>query len=431
MAGFSQLFADTRPLRTPAYRRLFSAQIVTVVGAQLTIVAVPQQIYDITRSSAYVGLTGLFALVPLIVFGLWGGALADALDRRKVLLGTTSGLIVTTGALFAQAALGNRNIWIVLGLLALQQAFFAVNSPTRTAVFPRILPADQLAAANSLNMTVLQAGTIVGPLLAGVLIPVAGLPVLYLLDTLFLLATLWAVLKLPAIPPGEGAPAPGLRAVVDGFAYLGTQRVLLASFVVDIIAMVFGMTRALFPQIAHENFGGAAEGGFELGLLYAGMAIGAVLGGVLSGWTSRIRRQGLAVLWAIVVFGSSVIGFGLIVLVARPEHGWPLLAAAVAMLALGGWADMVSAAMRQTILLSAATDEMRGRLQGVFIVVVAGGPRIGDAAHGAAGSVFGPAVSAIGGGAFVLGGMAASALGFGRFRRYEAVQGAVRHEVAQ
>ncbi|MBB1013135.1 MFS transporter, partial [Dietzia kunjamensis] len=172
--------ADTRPLRQPDFRRLWLANIVTVIGAQLSIVAVPQQVFEITRSSAYVGLTGVFALVPLVVFGLWGGALADALDRRRLLMVTTTGLIVTSLLFWAQAAAGNRNVWVVMMLLSAQQAFFAVNQPTRSAIIPRIVPSDQLASASALNMTVMQFGAIVGPLSAGILIPVLGLSTMYL-----------------------------------------------------------------------------------------------------------------------------------------------------------------------------------------------------------------------------------------------------------
>ncbi|MDX5310982.1 MAG: MFS transporter, partial [Rhodococcus sp. (in: high G+C Gram-positive bacteria)] len=196
-----RLLADTTPLENRDYRRLWTAGIVTVVGAQLSVVAVPQQIYEITRSSAYVGLTGVFALVPLVVFGLWGGALADVMDRRRPLTFTTLGMGVTSLLLWAQAAAGLANVWLVLVLLSLQQACFAVNQPTRGAVIPRLIPNGQLAAANSLNMTVMQFGAIAGPLLAGALIPVLGLPTLYLIDTVALLATLWAVLALPPIPP--------------------------------------------------------------------------------------------------------------------------------------------------------------------------------------------------------------------------------------
>ena len=289
------LLADTRPLRNPHFRRLWTANIVTVVGAQLTVVAVPAQIYAMTGSSAYVGLTGVFGLVPLVVFGLWGGALADVIDRRTLLVVTTIGLIVTSTLFWLQAWTGAGNVWLLLGLFAVQQAFFAVNQPTRSAVLPRLLPLNLLPAANSLNMTVMQAGAIGGPLIAGALIPVFGFSWLYLLDTITLIPTLGAVLALPALPIEGTTGSLGFKAVLDGLRYLRGHPVLLMSFLVDIVAMVFGMPRALFPEIAHVDFGGPEGGGIAFALLFAGIPIGAVLGGVFSGWVSRVERQGVAV----------------------------------------------------------------------------------------------------------------------------------------
>ncbi|WP_196780839.1 MFS transporter [Nocardioides sambongensis] len=415
------LLADTRPLANPHFRRLWLANIITVVGAQLTVVAVPAQIYADTGSSAYVGLTGVFGLVPLVVFGLWGGALADHFDRRTLLVITTTGLIATSVLFWLQAALGSTDVWLLLCLFSVQQAFFAVNQPTRSAVLPRLLPDRLLPAANSLNMTVMQAGAIAGPLVAGVLIPFTGFAWLYLIDSICLLATLSAVVRLPALPVhGVVGGPPGLRSVVEGLAYLRTQPVLMMSFVVDIIAMLFGMPRALFPQIAHESFAGPEEGGLVFALLFAGIPAGAVLGGVLSGWVSRISRQGLAVIWCIVVWGVAMIGFGLAVGAATAQggaaHGW--LVVAIAMLVLGGAADMASAAFRMSILQSAANDAVRGRLQGIFIVVVAGGPRIADVAHGAAAAVVGTAAAAAGGGVLVVVGTVVAALAVPSFVRY-------------
>jgi MFS family permease len=397
------MLADTRPLQNPYFRRLWSANVVTVVGAQLTVVAVPAQIYAETGSSAYVGLTGVFGLVPLVVFGLWGGALADHFDRRTILRVTTSGLILTSVLFWLQAALGLGSVWLLLGLFAVQQAFFAVNQPTRSAVLPRLLEDELLPAANSLNMTVMQAGGIAGPLLGGALIPLTGFSWLYLLDALSLLATWWAVWRLPPLPvAGVSGRPPGLRSVVDGLAYLKHHPVLRMSFVVDVIAMLFGMPRALFPQIAHESFHGPTGGGLAFALLFAGIPAGAVLGGVFSGWVSRIRAQGLAVVWSIVIWGLSMVGFG--VAVGLALHGavslW--LAVAVLMLMIGGAADMASAAFRTSMLQASASDEVRGRLQGIFIVVVAGGPRLADVAHGAVAAVAGTAVTAAGGGVLVV-----------------------------
>lgn len=419
------LYADTRPLSEPHFRRLWTANIITVIGAQLTVVAVPAQIYADTGSSAYVGLTGVFGLVPLVVFGLYGGALADVFDRRSILRVTTLGLIATSGLFAAQAFAGSTNVWLLLGLFSVQQAFFAVNQPTRSALLPKLLPDELLPAANSLTMTVFQAGAIAGPLVAGVLIPFTGFAWLYAADTVCLLATLWAVLRLPPLPvEGTMGSVPGIGAVVDGFAYLRHQPVLLMSFVVDIIAMVFGMPRALFPEIAAVDFGGPEAGGLVFALLFAGIPAGAVVGGVLSGWVSRIVRQGLAVVVCIVVWGLAMAGFGTAVVLADAfGDAWQraMLVTALLMLVVGGAADMASAAFRSSMLQSAAEDSVRGRLQGVFIVVVAGGPRVADVVHGASAAAVGAGAAAAGGGVLVVVGVVAAALLVPSFVRYRLV----------
>ncbi|MCY4728020.1 MFS transporter [Nocardioides sp. STR2] len=412
-----RLLADTRPLANPHFRRLWRANIITVVGAQLTVVAVPAQIYATTGSSAYVGLTGVFGLVPLVVFGLWGGALADVFDRRTLLLITTTGLIATSAAFWLQAALGGDDVWLLLSLFAIQQAFFAVNQPTRSALLPRILDAELLPAANSLNMTVMQAGGIAGPLVGGALIPLVGFSWLYLLDSITLLATLGAVVRLPPLPVMGVTVTPGIGAVVDGFRYLRTQPVLMMSFVVDIIAMVFGMPRALFPELADVAFGGPSEGGVAFALLFAAIPAGAVVGGVLSGWVSRVERQGLAVIVSILVWGVAMVGFGVAAMLA-PLAPALFLGIAVLMLAVGGAADMASAAFRTSMLQAAADDSVRGRLQGIFIVVVAGGPRVADVLHGATAAVTGAAVAAAGGGVLVIIGTVLAALAVPAFVRY-------------
>jgi MFS family permease len=411
------LFADTAPLRNPHFRRLWSANIITVIGAQLTVVAVPAQIYTITGSSAYVGLTGLFGLVPLVVFGLWGGALADVMDRRSILVVTTAGLIITSACYWLQAAAGANDVWLLLALFAMQQAFFAVNQPTRSAVLPKLRPAAELPAANSLNMTVMMAGAIAGPLVGGALIPLIGYSWLYLVDTITLFATLGAVVRLPRLPVEGAAGTPGLRAAVDGLGYLRGHPVLLMSFVVDLIAMIFGMPRALFPQVAHADFNGPTEGGLAFALLFAAIPVGSVLGGVFSGWVSRVERQGLAVIVAIAIWGLGVTGFGLAVAAADVAPDL-MLGLAVLMLVIGGAADMASAAFRQSMLQSSASDAVRGRLQGVFIVVVAGGPRIADVAHGGVAAVAGTGATAAGGGVLVVVLVVVAALAVPGFVRY-------------
>ena len=415
-----RLFADTAPLRTPDFRRLWVSGIPTVIGANLTIFAVPVQLYALTQNSAYVGLSGLFALVPLIVFGLWGGALADAMDRRTLLIIASIGLAVASVFLWAQAALALNNVWVVLCLLSVQQAFYAVNSPTRSAAIPRILPADQVAAANSLNITVMQFGAIVGPLLAGVLLKWVDLSTLYAIDAVTCLVPIWATFRLAPIPPTATEAVRnryGVAAVWDGFRYLAGNKVVLMSFVVDLIAMIAGMPRALFPQMAHQSFGGPVDGGTTMALLAAAISVGAVAGGVFSGWLPRIRRQGLAVVVSIVVWGLAIVGFGVAAGFADGRTG-TLLWVALAFLAVGGAADMVSSAFRNTILQQAASDDLRGRLQGVFTVVVAGGPRLADAVHGAAAAAVGTTIAAAGGGGLVVVGVIVAAAVAPAFLRY-------------
>jgi MFS family permease len=379
---------DTAPLAVPAYRRLFLGQAVSFVGFQVTAVAVPVQVYDITRSSFWVGVLGLVGLVPLIVFGLWGGAVADAVDRRRLLLVSSVVAWVVTLALLVQALLGLSSVALLLVLVGLQSAAFAVTSPTRNAVIPRLLDRDLVPAANTLNFTVSNLATVAGPLLAGVIIAgLGGFPAAYATDAVLFTIALYAAFRLPPLPPQPGANGPvkpGLRSVIDGLRFIGTRPVLLMSFVVDIIAMVFANPRALYPELAETRFGGPSA----VGWLFAAVSIGAVVGGLSSGWIGRVRRQGLVLTLAVVGWGLAVALAGL----------GSILWLTVALLAVAGAADLVSAVVRQTILQVYAPDEMRGRLQGVFVVVVAGGPRLGDLRAGATAAAAGATTSWVGGG---------------------------------
>ena len=292
-----------------------------------------------------------------------------------------------------------------------------------------MLPIEQLPAANSLNMTVQQFGAIVGPLLAGLMLHWIDLSTLYLIDAITCLLPIWATFRLARMPATESATVVGsarwgLGAVLEGFRYLAGNQVVLMSFVVDLIAMICGMPRALFPQMAHESFGGPVAGGAIMALLAASMSVGAVAGGVFSGWLPGVRRQGLAVVGAIVVWGAAMIGFGVASGLAGGRTG-AMLWIALAFLALGGAADMVSAAFRSTILQEAVSDDLRGRLQGVFLVVVAGGPRLADAVHGAAAAAVGTTVAAAGGGLLVVAGVLLAALAGPAFVRYRPEQGDV------
>jgi MFS family permease len=404
---------DTRPLRIRTYRRLWVSTAITAVGSQLTTVAVPKQVFDLTGSSGFVGLAGAFGLVPLLIFGLWGGALADAFDRRTVILVTNVGVAVTSGLFWLFAMVGT-NVWLVLSMFAVQQAFVAVNMPTRTAAVARLVPAELIAPATALTATVGSFGMVFGPLAAGALMPLAGLPVLYLIDSVALVIATVLISGLPKLAPLDGVKRKaGLKDIADGFRYVAAKNVLLASFLLDIIAMVAGMPRALFPEMAERTFGDPHGGGLALGLLYAAIPIGALLFGLFSGWLSHITRHGVGVTFAVVVWGLAVVGFGL-------AHALWL---AVACLVIAGAADMVSMVYRSAILQTAATDEMRGRMQGVFTVVVAGGPRIADLAHGWGAAGVGTAAAATGGGVLVVIFTAIAVVCLPAFWRYRATTG--------
>ncbi|MFI0351659.1 MFS transporter [Actinomadura sp. 9N407] len=376
---------DVRPLRHGPFRRLWLGQGVSFVGFQVTAVAVPVQVYDMTRSSLWVGVLGFVNLVPLIVFGLWGGAVADHMDRRRLLFLSSCVTWVSTLLLLLQALLGVENLWLIMAVVAVQASGFAVASPTRAAIIPRLLDRSLVPAANTLNFTASTVGMLAGPLFAGVILARWNYSAAYALDAVLFTVGLYAALRLPPIPPlGEITGSPGLRSVIEGLRYLWTQPVLLMSFVVDIIAMGVAMPRALFPEVADTRFGG--EG--AVGWLFAAMAFGAFAGGLMSGWIGRVHRQGAALVGAIAVWGLAVAAAGL------ARELWLVLL----LLAVGGAADLVSSVFRQTMLQTYAPDEMRGRLQGVFVVVVAGGPRLGDVRAGTTAAVAGASVSWVGGG---------------------------------
>lgn len=409
--GFGSFVIDTRPLRIPAYRRLWVSTAVTAIGSQFSAVAVPKQIYDLTGSSAYVGLTGAVGLAVLIVFGLWGGAIADAFDRRTVMAVSNFGIAVTSALLWLQALAGLDSVVVVLVLFGIQQSFNAVNAPTRSAAIARVVPTRLLISANALGFTVFTFGAVFGPLVAGVLIPVAGLEALYLIDTVALTIALTMVLRLPKMPPEQGAPGrAGLRDIVAGLRYLGVHGVLLVSFLADLIAMICGMPKALFPEMAQHTFGDPPGGGAALGWLYGAIPLGSLLIGLVSGRLSRLNRSGVVVIVTVTIWGGAMLGFGLST----------VLWLAVLMLAIGGAADMVSAMHRGAILQAAATDEMRGRIQGVFMVAVAGGPRLADVVHGWAAAGVGTTWAAAGGGVLVVLLTVALAVAAPAFWRYRA-----------
>ncbi|UYM06688.1 MFS transporter [Solicola gregarius] len=392
VARLGRVATDIRPLRrSPDFRRLWFGLTVAQLGQQMTGVTIAYQVYVLTHSSYSVGLVGLYGLVPLIAFGLYGGALVDAYDRRRVALVASAGLWICSGVLVMQAVLDWESVGLLYALVALQSACFAVNSPARSAIIPRLLPAELLPAANALSMASFNLGFTIGPLTAGVLIAWHGVEVTYAVDAVTFTAAMYALLRLPAVPPLNGpAKAPGLRSVVDGLRFLRTAPNLRMTFVLDLCAMVLAQPRALFPALALTVYGGNAS---TLGLLQASPAIGSLLAFLVSGWIGRVHRHGVAVVVAIVAYAMAVAlaGFAAI--------GLPgLVVLGVVCFALSGSADMISSSYRSTILQSATPDALRGRLQGVFTVVVAGGPRLGDFVIGASAGLFGePAAMAIGG----------------------------------
>ncbi|GAA2366012.1 MFS transporter [Nonomuraea africana] len=376
---------DTRPLRVAAYRRLWTGQAVSHVGLGMTVVAVSQQVWDLTHSSFWVGMLGLANLIPLVVFGLWGGAVADAMDRRKLLV---VGCVVAwagTIILLGQALVGLGNVHVLLAAVALGAAGFAISSSTRGAIIPRLLTPELVPAANALNSLVFSIGAVFGPMLGGVVLANGGFGAAYAVDAVLFTASLYAALRLPALQPLGEVVRPGAKAVLEGLRFIMGSPVLLMSFVVDIIAMVFALPRALFPELVAERFGGSMT---ALGWLVSSMAIGSVAGALFSGWVGRVRRQGVALVVVIAIWGLAVAAAGM-------AHELWLV---VAFMAVGGVADVVSSVWRQSILQLYAPDEMRGRMQGVFMVVVAGGPRLGDLRAGATATAVGMSGAWVGGG---------------------------------
>lgn len=396
------ILLDLTPLRvSPAYRRLFAGFTLAGVGSQLTVVAIGLQVYQVTGSSFSVGLVGLFALVPIIIMGLYGGALIDAHDRRTVAL-VASSVMWASGILTAlQAWLANTNPLVPYLLVAANSAGFAVVSPARSAIYPRLLERRLLPAANALAVFALNVALTLGPLLAGFLVHWGGYKLAYSADVALFTSALWGLLRLPPIPPephpaGATTSRAGLASVLDGLRFLGTRPNVRMTFLADFCAMILAMPRALFPAVAALSFGGGAR---TVGFMAAAIAVGSVVAMLFSGRLGHLRRQGLAVVVCVALWGVSISGFGLAVgaaggVLTKSSALW----LGALFLAFAGAADSVSAVFRSTILQAATPDYLRGRLQGVFIVVVAGGPRLGDFVAGSAATAYSEAFAAIAGG---------------------------------
>jgi MFS family permease len=383
---------DTSPLRDSAdFRRLWTGSSLSIIGGQMTGFAVTLQIYQMTHSSAAVGAVGLATGAPLIILGLFGGSFADAVDRRLLVLVTNWGSIVVSALLAAQAFLGLRLLWPLYVLVAVQALLGGVGAPARRTFVPRLLAADQVAAGVALNQLSLQIGMMAGPSLAGVVTAAGGLRLCYLADMMSFAGTLYALSRLPAMPPEGGTTRPGVAAVVEGLRFIRRQPVLAGVFLADLDAMVLGMPFALFPALNAAHFGGTPQ---TLGLITAAPAVGGLLGTALSGPVGQVSRPGRTLLAAVAVWGIAIAGFGL-------TH---TLWLGLALLAVGGAADTISVIIRATIVQVATPDRFRGRITGVDFVIGAGGPQLGNFRAGAVASLTSPGASAVGGGlAAVLG----------------------------
>ncbi|SNY61376.1 MFS transporter [Paractinoplanes atraurantiacus] len=387
-----ELFIDRRPLRIPAFRRLWTASAVTAVGGSFSLIAVPTQLFTLTGSSALVGMSAAVSLATLVVSALWSGALADAIDRRRLLLAGNGGLGLAYLGLWLNAALGLDSIPLILIMVGVQSVSLGAGLTAMGAAVPRVVPAEQLVAANSLSSLTRYGGAVAGPLLAGVLIPVTGLGTLYLLDCLALGLVLWAVARLPPMPAPAAGATGTLRRLGDGFRYLAGRRVLIAILAVDLAAMVFALPHALLPEVAERTYGGPAGGGTGLGLLFAAYPAGVLLAALLSGTFSRARRHGALMASAAMAWGGCVVMLGLAA----------NLTVAVVALALGGAVNFVLSAFRNAISQAHTDDALRGRIQGSLTVVLMGGPQLANMLHGFGGAVLGARPAIVAGGALTV-----------------------------
>jgi MFS family permease len=397
---------DLTPLRTSQdLRRLFIGQTVSMIGSQLTVVAIAFQVYSLTGSSFQVGAVSLAQLVPFVMGALAGGALGDAIDRKRVLVIASSFSALASAGLAVNATTDRRASVLALYLVpAAAAGLSGVVATVVTASVPSLVASDLLTPAYATMQVIDQVGMVIGPALAGLVIAEVGLPLLYGLDAL---TFCWAALFLGRMTqtlPARATTDPGLRSVLEGFRYLRGRQDLEGAYLLDLCATVFGLPRALFPALAHSVF---RRGPAVLGLLYAAPAVGALVGSLTSGWLGGIRRQGRAVIMAVAAWGTTIVAFGYV----------SVLWAAVALLVFAGWADLVSAVLRSTIVQSAVAEPFRSRISSLQMAVVEGGPRLGDLESGAIASAFSTQFSVVSGGVVCVIGALAFAVLLPKFRR--------------
>jgi MFS family permease len=380
-----RVLLDTAPLRLDRdFRWLWTGQAINGVGSQITRLALPYQVYVLTNSTLAI------AALPILVFSLGAGSIADAVDRRRMLRITQLGLMACSAILAILAFQPSVPLPLLFLVAFASAAFASLDQPARSSAIPRLVPRERLPAAIALGQLNFQIASVVGPTVAGILIATVGLPGAYLVDVASFAASLGALAAISPIPPLVGAARPGLAAIREGLRFAIQRRVILATYVIDLDAMIFGMPTSLFPVLALDVFHAGPQG---LGLLAAAPSVGALLGALLSGWVSSVRRVGLAVIVAVAIWGLAITLFGLSTF---------SFALALFFLAVAGAADVLSAVFRSTIVQLAAPDNLRGRISSIHILVVTSGPRIGDIEAAAVASVIGAQASVVSGGVLCL-----------------------------
>ena len=382
----ARLFVDISPLRDSRdFRLLFGGQLASMFGNQVTLVAIPYQVYLQTHQSLWVGLTALIQLPFLVIGSLWGGAVGDRIDRRRVLMFGSAVLMCVSIGLALNAQFHDHDLVLLLALAALSSGFGGFSSPARSAAIPQLVRQDQLVAAYSINQIVIQLSSIVGPTLAGPLLAV-NVAFCYWFDAATFVVLLLATSALrPLQPLGNAAAVSIWKSVKQGATYVRGHVMAQCVYLVDLNAMIFGMPTALFPALALVSFHG---GTITLGFLYAAPGVGAFIGASTTGWVERIKKRGRAVVLAVVIWGISIAIFGF------SHYLW----LALIFLGIAGWADVISAVLRNTILQTSITDEFRSRLSSIQMAVVAGGPRLGAFESGVVASFSSTEISIVSGG---------------------------------
>jgi MFS family permease len=404
-----KLALDWSPLRSPNFRRLWLAQTVSLLGSEIGLVTVSYQVYQLTGSSLDVGLLSLAQLVPMLTLTIVGGAFADTFDRRRLMLLQQVGMILGTSVLVVNAALASPRVWPCYVAMLLASSAYAFGVGAQNALIPRIVGDDQLAAANNLNGVIGSLGAVVGPALAGALLGTVGVLPAYIVDTGTFFVTLVAVWLLPPLPPQEREDErPSFRSIVDGFRFLRRSPVILGFMLIDTNAMIFGMPTALFPALAVHHFHHAGY----VGYLYAGAAAGALVASALGGWMGHVSRQGVVVTIAAAVWGGAIAAFGF------TSSLW----AALALLAVAGGADQISAILRATMLLELTPDSLRGRLIGIEFAQVTSSPALGNLEAGVLASLTSVRTAVVSGGLVCVVGCAVIASAFPALVRYRREQ---------